>query len=187
MGATISYYLKSAPSGEVKLAILDHSGAVVRDLTATKEAGINRVQWDLRGKPLVQSGRGGARARRTRWWWARRRASPLAAAGGGGGRGGPTSAMVDPGEYVARLTVNGHDFTTPVHVEADPTVTMTSQETRNAPFGNHGGDGASSQNRSCQHAGRIARHAAGRRSRRASMRRPPSRTLLLRRSRNRRK
>ena len=45
---------------------------MVRDLTATKEKGINRVQWDLRGKPLVQSARGGGRGGR----------------GGGGGRGG---------------------------------------------------------------------------------------------------
>lgn len=36
--------------------------------------------------------------------------------------------MVDPGEYVARLTVNGHDFTTPVRVEPDPTAAVTSQE-----------------------------------------------------------
>ena len=36
--------------------------------------------------------------------------------------------MVDPGEYVARLTVNGHDFTTPVRVEPDPTVAVTSHE-----------------------------------------------------------
>ena len=40
--------MKSAPTGDVKLSILDHTGAVVRDLTATKEKGINRVQWDLR-------------------------------------------------------------------------------------------------------------------------------------------
>ena len=36
--------------------------------------------------------------------------------------------MVDPGEYVARLTVNGHDFTTPIRVEPDPAVTVSSQE-----------------------------------------------------------
>jgi hypothetical protein len=107
VGATVSYYLKTAATGDVKLTILDKSGAVVRDLTATKEKGINRVQWDLRGKALVQSGRGG---------------------GGRGGRGGATSAMVDPGEYVARLTVNGHDFTTPVRVEPDPAVAVTSEE-----------------------------------------------------------
>jgi hypothetical protein len=36
--------------------------------------------------------------------------------------------MVDPGDYVARLTVNGHDFSTPVHVEPDPDVEVTTQD-----------------------------------------------------------
>jgi photosystem II stability/assembly factor-like uncharacterized protein/chaperonin cofactor prefoldin len=133
LGATISYYLKSAPADDVKLAILDKSGALVRDLTATKEQGINRVQWDLRGKPLVQAARGGAGGGR-------------GGRGGGGGRGGAdaapaadqpaarggrgaaNAALVDPGEYVARLTVNGHEYTTAVHVEADPSVTLTTDQ-----------------------------------------------------------
>ncbi len=133
VGATISYYLKSAPSGDVKLAILDKSGSVIRDLTPTKEQGINRVQWDLRGKPLVQAGRGGGgRGGRGGGGGGRGGATPEAPAAAqppaSGGRGGATSALVDPGEYVARLTVNGKDLTTPVRVEADPTVTLTSDE-----------------------------------------------------------
>jgi hypothetical protein len=126
-GTTISYYLKSEP-GDVKLAILDKDGAVVRDLIATKETGINRVQWDLRGKSLVQAGgagrggrggggRGGAEAG----------AVPVAESAAGGGRG-PTSALVDAGEYVARLTINGHDLTTAVRVEPDPEVTLTGED-----------------------------------------------------------
>jgi hypothetical protein len=51
------------------------------------------------------------------------------AAGAGGGRGGATvGALVDPGEYVAKLTVGGKEFSTPVTVEADPTVTITSED-----------------------------------------------------------
>jgi len=136
MGATISYYLKAAPSDDVKLTIVDQAGVVVRDLTATKEKGINRVQWDLHGKPLVQSARAGGGGRGGRGGGGRGGANPTepeatpapAGGGGGGGRGGATSAMVDAGEYVARLTVNGHDFTTPVRVEPDPAVVVTSQE-----------------------------------------------------------
>ena len=132
-GTAISYYLKSAPTGEVKLSILDKSGAVVRELTATKEAGINRVQWDLRGKPLVQAARGGAGGggrggRGGGRGGAEAAAQPAAPAAAGGGRGGPTAALVDPGEYVAKLTVNGHDYTTPIRVEADPSVTLTSDQ-----------------------------------------------------------
>jgi photosystem II stability/assembly factor-like uncharacterized protein len=130
VGAAISYYLKSAPAENVKLAILDRSGSLVRDLTATKEKGINRVQWDLRGKPLVQSGRGGGRGGRGggRGGAETETEAPAQPGQAGGGRGGPTSAMVDPGEYVARLTVNGHDFTTPIRVEPDPSIKVTAED-----------------------------------------------------------
>jgi photosystem II stability/assembly factor-like uncharacterized protein len=107
-GVTISYLLKSAPGGDVKLAVLDGSGAVVRELKATKEAGINRVQWDLRGKPPVQTPRGAGEA------------------GGAGGFGrAPEGALVDPGTFTARLTVGGREYTTPITVQPDPDVTVT--------------------------------------------------------------
>jgi photosystem II stability/assembly factor-like uncharacterized protein len=49
-GAAISYYLKTAPSGDVKIRIEDAKGQTVRTLTGTKTAGINRINWDLRGE-----------------------------------------------------------------------------------------------------------------------------------------
>jgi hypothetical protein len=127
MGASIGYYLKSAPSADIKLAILDKSGAVVRDLTPSREKGINRVQWDLRGKPPVQPGRGGrGGGGGGRGGAVAATEPPAAGAGGGGGRGGgATGALVDPGDYVARLTVNGQEFTTPVHVDPDPDVNIS--------------------------------------------------------------
>jgi len=120
MGATVSYYLKSG-GGDVKLAIVDKTGAVVRDLPATKEKGINRVQWDLRGKSLVQppgrGGRGGGEGRG---------AAPGAAPGGG--RAGANAALADPGDYIARLTIDGKEFTTPIHVDADPYANVSADE-----------------------------------------------------------
>jgi hypothetical protein len=50
-GTAISYHLKAAPSGDVKLTISDITGKVVRTVTATKDVGLNRVQWNLRGDP----------------------------------------------------------------------------------------------------------------------------------------
>ncbi|MGH9768306.1 MAG: WD40/YVTN/BNR-like repeat-containing protein, partial [Blastocatellia bacterium] len=50
-GAAISYYLKSAPGGEIKITISDITGKVVRNLTGTKDVGLNRVMWNLRGDP----------------------------------------------------------------------------------------------------------------------------------------
>jgi len=114
-GVSITYYVQSAPS-TVSLTILDKSGTVVRELAPAKEAGLNRVQWDLRGKPLAAASRAG-------------RAGGAGGGGraGGAGRGDTSGALVDPGEYVAKLTVNGEDLTTPIIIEADPLVTMTTE------------------------------------------------------------
>ena len=123
-GVAISYYLKAAPAGnETRLAILDSAGTVVRELTATREKGINRVQWDLRGKPLAQPGRGGRGGRGG--GAAAAAADAPAGPPAAGGRGGGTAALVDPGDYVARLTVNGQEYTTPIHVEPDPDVNVS--------------------------------------------------------------
>src|SRR5256712_1194373 len=47
-GAAINYWLKTAPTGDVTLTILDAGGQTVRTLQGTKSVGINRVWWDLR-------------------------------------------------------------------------------------------------------------------------------------------
>src|SRR5947209_4281526 len=47
-GASINYWLKSAPAADVKIRILDGAGQVVRTLDGTKHAGMNRIYWDLR-------------------------------------------------------------------------------------------------------------------------------------------
>jgi hypothetical protein len=102
-GTAISYYLKSAPAGDVKITITDVTGRVVREMAGTKEAGLNRVQWNLRGNPVqgAAGGRGGQ-------------------VGGGGGRGGfGGGPAVEPGAYLVKLTVGGKDFTQKLVVEAD--------------------------------------------------------------------
>ncbi|MBI4471046.1 MAG: hypothetical protein HY646_00150, partial [Acidobacteria bacterium] len=47
-GAILNYYLRSAAAGDVKLTITDSEGRTVRELAGTKDAGINRVVWDMR-------------------------------------------------------------------------------------------------------------------------------------------
>ena len=134
-GTALSYYLKAAPAGDVKITIADITGKVVRTVTATKEAGLNRVQWNLRGDAPA-GGRGGrfggggappaAGTPST---------TPPAASGQPaapdpqqqqmmqqmmalrfGGNFGPS---LEPGTYLVRLTVDGKDLTTKVVVEAD--------------------------------------------------------------------
>jgi photosystem II stability/assembly factor-like uncharacterized protein len=55
-GADINYYLKAAPKEkeDVKLVISDSAGKTVRTVNGTKEAGINRVWWDLQFEPTKQ-------------------------------------------------------------------------------------------------------------------------------------
>jgi len=107
-GTAISYYLKSAPSSDVKITISDYTGKVIRNITGTKDVGINRVQWNMRGNPPP------------------RPANLPGGFGGGGGGGGGFGALfnqgplVEPGTYSLKLSVNGKDYTTKVVVEADP-------------------------------------------------------------------
>jgi photosystem II stability/assembly factor-like uncharacterized protein len=107
-GTAISYYLKSAPSGEVKLTISDYSGKVVRNIVGTNEVGLNRVQWNLRGDPPPRPPGGGGFG-----------------GGGGGGGGGFGNFLaqglpLEAGTYNVTLTVNGKDYKTKVVVENDP-------------------------------------------------------------------
>jgi hypothetical protein len=57
-GAALNYYLPSAANGDVKIAIADATGRVVRTLDGTSNAGINRVMWNLTAAP-PGSARGG--------------------------------------------------------------------------------------------------------------------------------
>nr|MDP9323536.1 hypothetical protein [Acidobacteriota bacterium] len=95
-GATISYYLKLAASGDVKITIADATGRTIRTIDGTKGQGINRVNWNLTPQPPAGRGQGG---------------------GFGGGRGGVQS--VDAGTYIVTLSVNGKTMTKPINVLQD--------------------------------------------------------------------
>ncbi len=107
-GTAVSYYLKGPVSGDVKIAISDITGKVVRDLAGTNAAGINRVQWPLAGNPpQLPPGAAG-------------RFGGGGGGGGGGGRGGFNQGPpVEPGTYLVKLSAGGKDYTTKVVVEAD--------------------------------------------------------------------
>lgn len=123
VGARIDYYL-AAPSGEVKLDILDSAGNVVRSYTSVStgggaqtgrggggrrgsalpttlptKAGMNRFVWDLRYPGGPAAGGDGE--------------------GGGFAGGGP---LVAPGTYRARLTAGGVTRTESFAVKIDPRV-----------------------------------------------------------------
>jgi hypothetical protein len=92
-GAGITYYLKSAAAGDVKITISEGS-RVVRTLDGTKNAGINRVWWNLTETP-----------------------QPGQQTGRGGGRGG--FAQVTPGVYQVTIEAGGKKITKPMEVLKD--------------------------------------------------------------------
>jgi photosystem II stability/assembly factor-like uncharacterized protein len=119
-GSAISYWFKSEPAGEVRITISDVAGREIRVLTGTKNAGLNRVQWDLRGTPVGGRGRQGRGAEDTPTQ-APAAAAPQAGARGGaaaaatpaatatgGGRGGGRGGFgpaVAPGTYLVKVMI----------------------------------------------------------------------------------
>ena len=111
-GASITYYLRTPPAGDVTLSILDGQNQTVRTLPAPKAAGLNRVYWDLRDEPTRE---------------VRLRTSPLHAPevqpGPDGTRpaqGGRLSLLMPPGAYTVRLNVGGKALTQKLEVRKDP-------------------------------------------------------------------
>ena len=102
-GTAIDYYLKDATSGAVSITIADGTtGKSFRTMRGTGEAGINRVQWDLRGDLPV----GGPRA-------------AAADEEEDAPRGAPQGPLAKPGSYRVTLSVNGRSLTQTVVVEPD--------------------------------------------------------------------
>jgi photosystem II stability/assembly factor-like uncharacterized protein len=111
-GASINYYLEAPAASAPRVDILDGSGAVVRTLTGTNSAGINRIHWDLRYTPSTQ---------------VRLQTSPMYAAHivpGPNGRNAPGTGtlaiLAPPGNYTVKLTVGGAEQTQPLVVLKDP-------------------------------------------------------------------
>ena len=104
-GTAVTYYLKTVPAGDVRITVADMNGTVVRNLTGTKEPGLNRVQWNLAPNPPPST-------------------QAAASVGRGAGRGPApafiVSAAVPPGPYVVKVQVDGSEYVKPVAVEDDP-------------------------------------------------------------------
>ncbi len=114
-GASINYFLKSAPKAEPSIRIIDAEGKTVRTIRGTLSAGINRVWWDLRTEPskevrLRTSPAYAPEVRLNAEGW-----RPLPEAGGG-----RMSVLVPPGTYTVKLSVDGQEFSQPLTVLKDP-------------------------------------------------------------------
>ncbi len=114
-GASINYYSKAAPKSEPSIKIVDAEGQTVRTIRGTRNAGVNRVWWDLRTEQSRE---------------VRLRTSPAYApevrVGPEGWRplpeGGRMSLLVPPGTYTVKLSIDGQEFSQPLTVLKDPNV-----------------------------------------------------------------
>jgi hypothetical protein len=109
-GADLNYYLGSASSDNVQIAILDAEGGTVRTLRGTGNVGINRVQWDLRFTPSEE-----IRLRTPPIYGSWMRIPP-----DGRPAGGRMTMLAPPGVYTIKLTVGGKDFKQNLTVLKDP-------------------------------------------------------------------
>ena len=122
-GASLNYYLKSSPKGNVTLAIFNEKGERIRTLRGTRNIGINRVNWNL-GYEILQT----ARLRTPPYQehfvpygpegW-----RPLIQYGGG-----PISVLAQPGTYTVKLFVDGKELEQKLVVKKDPSSAGTEQD-----------------------------------------------------------
>ncbi|MFQ6045419.1 MAG: sialidase [Gemmatimonadales bacterium] len=121
-GASLNYWLADEPEGEVKIRITDQAGDTIRTLTGTKEAGMNRVWWDLRGEPSTEI------KLRTKPLYAdwvdlgenRWRSAPR----------GRISVLVLPGRYTVTLEVGDKQYPRELRVLKDPNTEGTEEDIR---------------------------------------------------------
>jgi photosystem II stability/assembly factor-like uncharacterized protein len=110
-GASINYWLGSAPRGNVTVRITDSAGKVVRTLRGTRDEGLNRVWWDLEDENSVPT---------------RMRTPPLYADWVDLGPervrivNNGLSILQPPGSYTVTLEVDGRELSQPLRVLKDP-------------------------------------------------------------------
>ncbi len=111
-GASITYWM-SAGSDTPTIAISDAQGAVVRTLRGSRDAGLNRVYWDLRGEPSAEVK---LRTKPLYANWVQMRDDGTRPYPGGS----RIAILQPPGTYTVKLSVGGRDYTQKLVVKKDP-------------------------------------------------------------------
>ena len=131
-GAILDYFLAQPASGPVTLEIVDAHGKLMRRYTSADKPEVSQAELEKQLIPLywirmpkILSASAGMH----RWVWDLRYPAPdslryqypISAVPHDTPRV-PLGPLALPGEYTARLTVNGHTFTAPLTVKMDPRV-----------------------------------------------------------------
>jgi hypothetical protein len=112
-GAMLHYFLKSEPKEAVTITVTDKAGKTVRTLpNAAKQAGINRVAWDLRYDGPYQP--------------AAERDSDFARFARRFGFG--TGPAVVPGDYTVTVRTAGKEMSKTVSVGVDPRIDISTAD-----------------------------------------------------------
>ena len=134
-GAILDYYLAQPASADVAIEITDKQGKLVRRYSGADKLEVTQTQLEKQLIPLywirmpktLPSGAG-----MHRWIWDLRYPTPAAphydypiSAVPHDTPRTPQGPLVLPGEYTARLIVNGHAYTAPLTVKLDPRVNAT--------------------------------------------------------------
>jgi photosystem II stability/assembly factor-like uncharacterized protein len=118
-GATLDYWLKSAPKGETTLEILDAAGKPVRAFSSagSKRAEEQAPEWpDLAPSSDKLPTAAGA----NRFVWDLRYEPPTHLPGAFYQGLAPEGPIAPPGRYQVRLAVNGKSYTAPLELKLDP-------------------------------------------------------------------
>ena len=122
IGAAIDYYFSAAPSGEVRLEILNEQGELVREFTSEGPPQTTETRPTMRDFETITLGaaRLPTSAGAHRFYWNLQHAGPWDANPQRSGQRGP---VVVPGRYQARLSVGDWSETRWFGVNMDPRVT----------------------------------------------------------------
>ena len=124
-GAVIDYYLKSAPSGEVTLEILDAKNQLVRRYSSNDHPVARRGRQAIADIWIVPSPSLTARAGMNRFVWDLRYATASGATGDPENAQPARGPQALPGAYQVRLSVAGQHFTQPFKIVLDPRSSIT--------------------------------------------------------------
>ncbi len=129
LGASIDYFLKTAPRDTVSLEIRDATGAVVRRYASddpVQPVNPAELEFPVSWVPPAQALSAQPGMHRFMWdvhWAARAGVSP-----GRGRRGGGAGPWALPGHYTVRLAAAGLTIEKPLSVAMDPRVTTSSAD-----------------------------------------------------------